>query len=254
MKSTPQTHFAKLVQEFFLDRLIRQRNSSPQTVAAYRDCFRLLFEFARGTPEQADGPFGPRRSRCSSCTGVLGSSRESPEKLHSQPERSISGAPLLLAFCRYQGPAVVGHYPTRARHSDEASQQAFGRIPVARRSASDNQRSRSFHATGQRDQALLATLYNTGARVSEAINIKIADLALGASPSIRLHGKGRKDRAVPIWPATALRLRRWLMQIERARITPCFPRHRVARCRGQRNRPSPTGCARRQRQVRESYP
>ena len=49
MKSTPQTHFAKLVQEFFLDRLIRQRNSSPQTVAAYRDCFRLLFEFARNT-------------------------------------------------------------------------------------------------------------------------------------------------------------------------------------------------------------
>lgn len=39
--------FAQLVEEFFLDRLIRQRNSSPQTVAAYRDCFRLLFEFAR---------------------------------------------------------------------------------------------------------------------------------------------------------------------------------------------------------------
>jgi site-specific recombinase XerD len=77
--------------------------------------------------------------------------------------------------------------------------------------------------TGQRDQALLATLYNTGARVSEAINIKIADLALGASPSIRLHGKGRKDRAVPIWPATALRLRRWLMQIERAQDHPLFP-------------------------------
>ena len=76
---------------------------------------------------------------------------------------------------------------------------------------------------GQRDQALLATLYNTGARVSEAINIKIADLALGASPSVRLHGKGRKDRAVPIWPATALRLRRWLMRIERAQDHPLFP-------------------------------
>ena len=47
MKNTPQSHFANLVEEFFLDRLIRQRNSSPQTVAAYRDCFRLLFEFVR---------------------------------------------------------------------------------------------------------------------------------------------------------------------------------------------------------------
>jgi len=45
--NSPEGQFAKLVQEFFLDRLIRQRNSSPQTVAAYRDCFRLLFEFAR---------------------------------------------------------------------------------------------------------------------------------------------------------------------------------------------------------------
>jgi len=45
--NSPEGRFARLVEEFFLDRLIRQRNSSPQTVAAYRDCFRLLFEFAR---------------------------------------------------------------------------------------------------------------------------------------------------------------------------------------------------------------
>jgi site-specific recombinase XerD len=45
--NSPEAGFARLVEGFFLDRLIRQRNSSPQTVAAYRDCFRLLFEFAR---------------------------------------------------------------------------------------------------------------------------------------------------------------------------------------------------------------
>ena len=47
VSASPEGRFAKLVEEFFLERLIRQRNSSPQTVAAYRDCFRLLFEFAR---------------------------------------------------------------------------------------------------------------------------------------------------------------------------------------------------------------
>ncbi|MGD0047631.1 MAG: tyrosine-type recombinase/integrase [Bryobacteraceae bacterium] len=76
---------------------------------------------------------------------------------------------------------------------------------------------------GQRDQALLATLYNTGARVSEAINIKIADAALDGSPTIRLHGKGRKDRTVPIWPATAIQLRRWLKRIDRVPDKPLFP-------------------------------
>lgn len=47
MKVSPQIQFSNLVREFFLKRLIGQRNASPQTVAAYRDCFRLLFEFAR---------------------------------------------------------------------------------------------------------------------------------------------------------------------------------------------------------------
>jgi len=52
VSASPEGRFAKLVEEFFLERLIRQRNSSPQTVAAYRDCFRLLFEFARDHLEQ----------------------------------------------------------------------------------------------------------------------------------------------------------------------------------------------------------
>src|ERR1700733_7874205 len=72
-------------------------------------------------------------------------------------------------------------------------------------------------------KALLATLYNTGARVSEAINITVADLALDGSPNIRLHGKDRKDRAVPIWPAPALQLRRWLRRIDRSPDKPLFP-------------------------------
>lgn len=76
---------------------------------------------------------------------------------------------------------------------------------------------------GQRDQALLATLCNTGARVSEAINITVADLVLDGSPNVRLHGKGRKDRTVPIWPVTAVQLRRWLTRIDRAPAKPLFP-------------------------------
>ncbi len=223
MKSTPQTHFAKLVQEFFLDRLIRQRNSSPQTVAAYRDCFRLLFEFAQ-------------------------------EHRNKPTDRLVLAdldAPLVLAFLDHL--EKVRKNSIRSRNARLAALRSFLRFAVLKdpQSLATIQRALAipmkrhsrplvgflsreevqaiisapdpFTRTGQRDQALLATLYNTGARVSEAINIKIADLALGASPSIRLHGKGRKDRAVPIWPATALRLRRWLMQIERAQDHPLFP-------------------------------
>jgi site-specific recombinase XerD len=66
---------------------------------------------------------------------------------------------------------------------------------------------------GQRDHVMLATLYNTGARVSELIGIRVDDVDLDRSPSVRLHGKGRKERVVPLWRSTASQIRLWLRQI-----------------------------------------
>ncbi len=53
-------------------------------------------------------------------------------------------------------------------------------------------------------------LYNTGARVSEIIAVRIADVVLEASPCVHLHGKGRKQRAVPLWKSTVREIRAWL--------------------------------------------
>lgn len=63
---------------------------------------------------------------------------------------------------------------------------------------------------GQRDRAMLATLYNTGARVSGLIKPRLTDVVLERSFYVHLHGKGRKQRTVPIWRTTANLLRRWL--------------------------------------------
>jgi site-specific recombinase XerD len=223
MKSTPQNHFANLVEAFFLDRLIRQRNSSPQTIAAYRDCFRLLFEFAR---EHRNKPTDRLVLADLNAPFVL-AFLDHLEKVRKNSIRSrnarLAAIRSFLRFAVLQDPqslAVIQRtlaIPLK-RHSKplvgfllREEVQAIIRAPDPSAWA------------GQRDQALLATLYNTGARVSEAINITVADLALDGSPSIRLHGKGRKDRTVPIWPATTLQLRRWLKRIERAPDRPLFP-------------------------------
>jgi site-specific recombinase XerD len=63
---------------------------------------------------------------------------------------------------------------------------------------------------GQRDRVMLRVLYNTGARVSELISVKVSDVEFSGCPSIRLHGKGRKLRTVPLWKETASMLRQWL--------------------------------------------
>lgn len=223
MKASPQTQFANLVQEFFLDSLIRQRNSSPQTVAAYRDCFRLLFEFAR---EYRNKPTDRLVLTDLDAPLVL-AFLDHLEKVRKNSIRSRNARlAALRSFLRY---ACLKHPESLA------TMQRTLAIPMKRHSrpqvgfllreevqAIISAPDRSTWA-GQRDHVLLATLYNTGARASEAINIKVADAVLDGSPTIRLHGKGRKERTVPIWPATAVQLRRWLMRIERAPDKPLFP-------------------------------
>jgi site-specific recombinase XerD len=57
---------------------------------------------------------------------------------------------------------------------------------------------------------LLGLLYNTGARVSEIIHVKVADTVLDGVACVHLHGKGRKHRAVPLWKSTVQEIRAWL--------------------------------------------
>jgi len=52
---------------------------------------------------------------------------------------------------------------------------------------------------GQRDRSMLTLMFNTGARVSEIVGVRVADVVLGPSNSIRQHGKGRKQRSLPLW-------------------------------------------------------
>ena len=63
----------------------------------------------------------------------------------------------------------------------------------------------------QRDHALFLLMHNTGARASEIIGIKVGDVVLDASAAcVHLHGKGRKQRSVPLWQTTVKALRAWL--------------------------------------------
>jgi site-specific recombinase XerD len=66
--------------------------------------------------------------------------------------------------------------------------------------------------TAVRDQALLLLLYNTGARVSEVVELKLCDVRLEGTAQVQLLGKGRKHRACPLWPETVAALHAYLKQ------------------------------------------
>ena len=80
--------------------------------------------------------------------------------------------------------------------------------------------------SGRRDQVLFTVLYNTGARVSEVAMAKVYDVTWRRPASLRLHGKGRKDRVTPLWRKTASMLRDWMRHEKLPMDSPLFSNFR----------------------------
>jgi len=66
-------------------------------------------------------------------------------------------------------------------------------------------------------------MYNSGARASEIVNLRCGQVTFGSNTYVQLHGKGRKDRPVPLWPQTARVLQRWFREIEATNDSLAFP-------------------------------
>jgi integrase/recombinase XerD len=83
---------------------------------------------------------------------------------------------------------------------------------------------------GRRDYALLATMFNTGARVQEILDLRPSDVQLVSPAHVRLFGKGRKERLCPLWPQTAQLLRAYISErgLTPASTQPLFVNHRGA--------------------------
>lgn len=220
--STPR-RFADLLQDFFSQYLMNQRNVSPQTVAAYRDTFRLLLEFVQAHRNTAP-------------TDVQLADLDAPcilkflDHLEHRRQNTIRSRNARLAALR-----CFFHYaPAREPTCLPIAQRVLA-IPMKRFDRpllgflSTQETQAVLEApdpttfSGRRDRVLLALLYNTGARVSELAGLKVADLTLAATSCLQLRGKGRKQRCVPLWPTTARQLRGWLKHIPRSPEAPLLP-------------------------------
>jgi site-specific recombinase XerD len=206
-QATPS--FPALVQRFFVEHLGQHRAVSPQTIAAYRDTFRLLFGFA----EMKIGKTPSALSLTDLSARLLLDFLDHLEKTRGNSARSRNARlAALRAFLKY-----AGHHDLGALKIIE---QALA-IPMKRferprigfltrpevRAILDAPDDATW--TGQRDRTLFSLMYNTGARVSEIIGIRCDDVVLDGQPAVHLRGKGRKERCVPLWRPTAALVRRW---------------------------------------------
>ena len=206
-KAGPQTLFA-LVEAFFTTYLPRQRGASPHTIRAYRDTLRLLLEFAAQQRSRAVASLELGDLDADMIAGFLD---------HIETHRSNSVATrncrraALRSFFKHLVRNDLDHSLQYTRVLALPSKKARQR-PATYLEAADvraiiaNPDQRTVN--GRRDYALLLFLYNSGARVSEATEVRWADLQLSPPRQVRLRGKGRKERLLPLWRETAAALHR----------------------------------------------
>ncbi len=215
--------FQALLQGFFCNRLIAQRNASPQTVASYRDTFRLLL----GYTAQRTGTT-PSDLALDDLTPLLVLAfLEHLEKDRGNSIRTRNARlTAIRSFMRYASYHAPSALPTIQRvlaipskRFDKPMLEFLSKEEVEALLASPDPSTWS----GRRDIVMLSTFYNTGARVSEVVQLRVQDLVMGQSAYVRIRGKGRKERAVPLWKSTVDRLREWLSQVDPSPDRPLFP-------------------------------
>jgi integrase/recombinase XerD len=193
------------IRRFLLEHVVAERNLARNTQHGYRDAFRQLI------------PFVARLSRRSvDRLHVVDISADRVRLFLTDIEVSrhctIATRNQRLAAIRALAGFVGEHSPIHIEWSGQIRSIPFKKtgkavVPYLEKPeidallASPDRRT----AQGRRDHALLLFLYNTGARASEAAQVKIVDLNLG-SASVKITGKGGKQRSCPLWPVTVSEL------------------------------------------------
>ena len=219
---TPIT-LAPLLQRFFTQRLMQQRQASPHTISSYRDSFRQFLKFvqqrlrkppSRLTFEEIDAPL---------IVAFL-------DELEKHQGVSIRSRNLRLtaihSFFRYAAFEAPAHsaqiqrvLAIPSKRSTRTLVQFLTRPEVDALLAAPDQ----FTWSGRRDHAFLLVAVQTGLRLSEMTGLKREDLIVGAGAHLRVVGKGRKERCTPLAQSTLAVLKAWLREPQRGDGDVLFP-------------------------------
>lgn len=215
--------FPTLLQKFFVQRLLQQRHASPRTVAAYRDTFRLLLTFAQGRLHKRPSDIGIEDLNALLILEFLNYLEQGRHNCIRSRNARFAAIRSFMEYVSLEEPSVLAlTQRVLAIPMKRFEQPLVGFLSREHVEAILAAPDANTWA-GQRDQVMLSTLYNTGARVSELIGMRVSDLSLEQTSWVLIHGKGRKERSVPLWPDTAKELKRWLRQYPRDLAQPLFP-------------------------------
>ena len=198
--------FASQVQQFFTEYLVTQRAVSPRTVTCYRDALMLFLDFSSQRLKKTATSLKLNDIQPDLILAFLDHlERERHNAVRSRNLRLTA----LRAFLKFAGRRDVASLhvieQALAIPMKRFERPMLGFLTREEMLAVLGQPGETW--TTQRDHLLLAMLYNTGARVSEIIGIRVADVVLNGGACVHLHGKGRKQRSVPLWHTSVAEVR-----------------------------------------------
>jgi integrase/recombinase XerD len=211
------------IQRFFQEYLVRQRNVSPATVAAYRDTFRLLLHYWQKRRRQA-----PVNLSLDILTpdNVLGFLNHLEESRGNTVRTRNARLATLRSFVHYLTDWLGPELPAATRRilTIPFKRQVKPLIGLLTRSEIEAILAATDDTwTGHRDHLLILLLYNTGARISELLALRTQDVLGPQAKQVELQGKGRKQRTLPLWRQTQRHLRQWIRQNRLTAPMPLFP-------------------------------
>ena len=219
----PASNVATLVERYFTERLMRQRNVSPNTIASYRDTFRLLFTFAQAqlrkppstlTLDDLDAP-------------LISAFLEDLEKRRGAGVRTrnlrLTAIRSFFRFVSFEEPAYSAHIQRvlaiPSKRHDKSQVQFLTRPEIEAILATPDRTT----WLGRRDYSLLLLAAQTGLRLSELIGLDRDAIHLDHGAHVRCSGKGRKERCTPLTTHARVSLQVWLKEPARRGAKALFP-------------------------------
>jgi integrase/recombinase XerD len=217
---------APTLEAWFTDRLIGQRHASPNTIAAYRDAWRLLLQFTQSQTAKQPSKLDIADLDAQLVGDFL---NHLEQERHNSARTRNARLAAIHSFFRYAALrhpehalviARVLEIPTKrcerkeVRYLDQAETDALIAAPDP------------STWTGRRDHALLDVAVQTGLRASELIGLRIKDVELSHGAHVHCKGKGRKERCTPLAKETVALLRTWMNERGGSADDPLFPTRR----------------------------
>ncbi|MGH8192959.1 MAG: site-specific integrase [Woeseiaceae bacterium] len=217
------TPLAPLLERFFTQRLMQQRQASPHTISSYRDTFRHFLRFAQQRLHQPPSRLNFEQIDAPLIVAFL----EELEKHRRLTARSRNlRLTAIHSFFRYVAFELPAHAAQIQRVLAIPSKR-FTRplVSFLTRPEVDALLGAPDRNTwpGRRDHAFILTAVQTGLRLSEMTGLKHQDLILGTGAHVRVIGKGRKERCTPIAKSTCAVLKAWLREPQRGDGNVLFP-------------------------------